>query len=178
MASIQLEHVGVHFMLPRRKALGLLGSVKSIATGGVMREEHGRLGVAALSDVSLDLRDGDRVGLIGHNGAGKTTLLRVLSGILPPTSGRTRIEGRVSALLSIQLGLNNQASGYENIRIRARYMGCSEEEIEANFEDIARFSELGEYLDLPLKTYSSGMRLRLAFAIATAFRPDILILDE
>ncbi|MAH93172.1 MAG: sugar ABC transporter ATP-binding protein, partial [Hyphomonas sp.] len=134
--------------------------------------------INALKDINLDFRDGDRIGLIGHNGAGKTTLLKVLSGILPPTAGRIRIQGRTAGLLSIQLGLDTRASGYENIIIRARYMGVTEEEIQERFDDICEFSELGEYLHLPLKAYSSGMRVRLAFAIATAFDPDILILDE
>ena len=117
-------------------------------------------------------------GVVGPVGAGKTTLLKVLSGILPPTAGRIRIQGRTAGLLSIQLGLDTRASGYENIIIRARYMGVTEEEIQERFDDICEFSELGEYLHLPLKAYSSGMRVRLAFAIATAFDPDILILDE
>ena len=177
-SSIDLVDVGVHFLLPHAKAVGILSSVKAMALGGAIRREHGRMGITALQNIDLHLQDGDRLGIIGHNGAGKTTLLRVISGILPPTSGRMRIVGRVSALLSIHLGMDNYATGFENIKFRARYMGCAEEEILAQFDDIAEFSELGDYLNLPLKTYSSGMRLRLAFAIATAFQPDILVLDE
>lgn len=178
MTSIVLENVGVHYLLPQARSSGLLNSVRSLAMGGVIRKNHGRIGVTAIDGVTFSLKDGDRLGLIGHNGAGKTTLLRVLAGILPPTTGRLTITGRVSALMSIHLGLDSYASGYDNIRIRARYMGCTEDEIDAGFDDIVRFSELGDYLSLPIKTYSAGMRLRLAFSVATAFRPDILILDE
>ncbi len=178
MTSIVLENVGVHYLLPQARSSGLLNSVRSLAMGGVIKKDHGRIGVTAIDGVTFSLKDGDRLGLIGHNGAGKTTLLRVLAGILPPTSGRLTITGRVSALMSIHLGLDSYASGYDNIRIRARYMGCTEDEIDAGFDDIVRFSELGDYLSLPIKTYSAGMRLRLAFSVATAFRPDILILDE
>lgn len=179
MARIDLTHVGVEFLVRNVRPRTLVASATSFATGGkIDMTDAKKISVRALRDINLCFEDGDRVGLIGHNGAGKTTLLQVLSGILPPTEGAVRIEGRLSALLSIQLGLDNQASGYENIAIRARYMGCSEEEIESRFDEICAFSELGDYLNLPLKSYSSGMRVRLAFSIATAFSPDILILDE
>lgn len=178
MASIELNNVGVHYLIPQAKSAGLVGAMRSLAMGGVIGKRHGRIGVTALDDISLTLVNGDRLGLIGHNGAGKSTLLRVLAGILPPTSGRIRVEGRVSALMSIQLGLDSYSTGYENIRSRARFMGLTEEEIDARFDDIAAFSELGDYLDLPIRSYSAGMRLRLAFSIATAFSPEILILDE
>ncbi len=178
MASIVAEHIGVHYLIPQAKSVSLLGSVKSLTMGGVIKRNHGRLGITALDNISLSLQDGDRLGLIGHNGAGKSTLLRVLAGILPPTSGRIRVEGRVSALMSIHLGLETFSTGRENIRGRARFMGLTEEEIDEKFDDIATFCELGNYLDLPIRAYSAGMRLRLAFSIATAFSPEILILDE
>jgi ABC-type polysaccharide/polyol phosphate transport system ATPase subunit len=179
MARLHLEHVGVDFLVRDVHHGTLVSSARSFATGGLIdMTNRSKVCINALRDINLDLRDGDRVGLIGHNGAGKTTLLKVLSGILPPTAGRLYIEGRTAGLLSIQLGLDTRASGYENIIIRARYMGVAEEDIKTRFDDICAFSELGEYLHLPLKSYSSGMRVRLAFAIATAFDPDILILDE
>ena len=179
MAYVSLEHVGVEFLVREMQTSSLISTAKSFATGGdIDMTNRRKVTISALKDVCLTFKDGDRVGLIGHNGAGKTTLLRVLSGILPPMEGRLRIEGRLAGLLSIQMGLDQNASGYENIIIRARYMGCSEEEIAERFDDICSFSELGDYLHLPLKTYSSGMRVRLAFSIATAFDPDILILDE
>ena len=178
MTSIELKQVSVHYLVPQAKSVGLLSSVKALTMGGVIRRNHGRVGITALDNVSLKLKAGDRLGLIGHNGAGKSTLLRVLSGILPPTSGRVRIEGRMSALMSIHLGLDKHSTGYENIRGRARFMGLAEEEIDKQYQEIAEFSELGDYLNLPILTYSAGMRLRLAFSIATAFSPEILILDE
>ena len=178
MASLILENVSVSFRLRDRSKAALPGLVKKHVTGGILHASQKYVDVLALNDISIKLKDGDRLGLLGHNGAGKTTLLRVMSGILPPTAGRVRIEGNLSPLLSIQLGLNNQATGFENIFIRARYMGVPEREIRAQAEEIAAFSELGDYIHLPLDSYSSGMRLRLAFAIATAFSPDILVLDE
>lgn len=179
MAKLELQQVGVDFLVRDVQKSSIVSAVRSFATGGdIDMSNRRKVCINALKDANLSFHDGDRVGLIGHNGAGKTTLLRVLSGILPPTSGRLKIHGRLAALLSIQLGLDQRASGYENIIIRARYMGCSEEEIRDRFDDICAFSELGEYLHLPLKTYSAGMRVRLAFSIATAFDPDILILDE
>ncbi|WOI53619.1 ABC transporter ATP-binding protein [Parvularcula sp. LCG005] len=178
MALIHMENVGVHFLVPQLKSTGLLGALKSTSLGGRLEKRHGRAGVSALEDINLTLKDGDRLGLMGHNGAGKTTLLRVLATILPPSEGRIRVEGRVSALMSIRLGMDGYATGYDNIRGRARYMGCTEAEIDAKFDEIAEFTQLQDYLALPMTTYSSGMRVRLAFAIATAFHPDILVLDE
>jgi len=178
MALIRLEHVVVDFMLRKTGRKSLVESVHSLTIGGAFRKAHGHMGVAALRDISIELRNGDRIGLIGPNGAGKTTLLRVMAGILPPTEGKVRVEGRVSSLLSIRLGVNGELTGYENIYARARVMGHTESEIAAHLEEIIEFSELGEFLQLPVKIYSAGMALRLMFAIATAFEPDILILDE
>jgi lipopolysaccharide transport system ATP-binding protein len=178
MASVDLQDVGVHFLMPQAKSKSLISSLKSLDLGGAFTQAHGKTGVTALEHVTLSLRDGDKLAVIGHNGAGKTTLLRVLATILPPTSGRVRIVGTVSPLMSIHLGLDPLATGHENIKYRARYMGRHEDEIEVQFREIAEFTELGDYLNLPLKSYSSGMKLRLAFAIATAFQPDILVLDE
>ena len=178
MASLVLQNVSVSYRVRDRSKSASLGLVKQHVTGGILQASQKYVDVLALHDVSVKLQDGDRLGLLGHNGAGKSTLLRVMSGILPPTAGRVRIEGNLSPLLSIQLGLNNQATGFENIFIRARYMGVPEREIRAQAEEICAFSELGDYIHLPLDSYSSGMRLRLAFAIATAFSPDILVLDE
>lgn len=178
MASIALEDVGVHFLMAQAKSQQLVASLKALDLGGVFKQAHGKTGVTALENITLSLKDGDKLAVIGHNGAGKTTLLRVLSTILPPTSGRVRIVGSISALMSIHLGLDPLATGNENIKYRSRFMGHGEQEIEARFQEIADFTELGDYLNLPLKTYSSGMKLRLAFAIATAFQPEVLILDE
>ena len=178
MARIVLDKVSVHYPLAEIRRLGLKDTVTELAMGGRIGGGLGGLGVGALSNVSFELNDGDRIGLIGSNGAGKTTLLKVLGTILPPSKGRIEVQGRVSALLSIHLGMDADATGNENILYRARHMGLSEREIAARFDEIADFSELGEYLAMPMRTYSSGMKLRLAFAIATAFAPDVLVLDE
>jgi lipopolysaccharide transport system ATP-binding protein len=128
--------------------------------------------------VSFDVHDGERIGIIGHNGAGKTTLLRVLSGIFRPTGGTAIVEGKCVSLISISVGIDPEATGRQNIRLRGVMMGMSAREIAARADDIAEFSGLGEFLDMPLRTYSTGMQLRLAFAVSTAVAPDILIMDE
>lgn len=178
MASVILNDVSVHYPMAQAQRLGLRATVKQLSLGGLIGKGVGGMGVTALDGVNLTLKDGDRLGIIGSNGAGKSTLLKVIGAILPPSGGKVSVCGRISALLSIHLGLDAEATGYDNIRYRARHMGQSEAAIDGCFDDIVAFSELGDYLAVPMKTYSSGMRLRLAFAIATAFRPDVLVLDE
>jgi len=134
--------------------------------------------VRALNHLSMTIRDGDRLGLIGANGAGKTTLLRVLAGIYAPTLGRVHINGRVSTLFITSPGLDTEDTGYENIYTCGRFLGMSKAEIARKLPDIEEFSELGDYLALPVRTYSAGMLTRLGFAVATAIDPDILVLDE
>ncbi len=121
---------------------------------------------------------GDRIGLIGHNGAGKSTLLRVMAGIYSPTVGNVSCDGKIVPLLDISLGMDDNSTGRQNIRLRGLLLGMNDSEIQAKQEEIAEFCELGDYLDLPLRTYSSGMRVRLAFAVSTAVDADILLLDE
>lgn len=134
--------------------------------------------IEALRNVSLTIAAGERVGVIGANGAGKSTLLRVLARIYWPAHGDVRIEGRVAPLFEYATGFEMDATGWENIRTRALLLGLSPREIEARIDDIARFTELGDFLDVPVRSYSSGMLLRLAFATSTAVEPDILLLDE
>jgi ABC-type polysaccharide/polyol phosphate transport system ATPase subunit len=134
--------------------------------------------VRALESVSLKLGHGDRLGILGHNGAGKSTLLRVLAGVYAPTSGRASIEGRISALFNTSPGLDADDTGYENIFTCGLFLGMSREEITSKAPEIAEFTELGDYLNLPVRTYSTGMLTRLGFAIATAIQPEILLLDE
>jgi ABC-type polysaccharide/polyol phosphate transport system ATPase subunit len=181
MASIQLDGISVEFRLydpamrsVRRQVL------EGLSIGGIFSsgERQKKPSVIALSNVSLDLEAGDRVALIGHNGAGKTTLLRVMAGIFEPTRGRAKIDGRVSPIFDVQLGMDKEATGYENIGLRGLLLGMTRSEIEAHMDDIAGFSELGPFLDMPLHTYSTGMALRLAFAISTSIEPEILLLDE
>ncbi len=153
--------------------------VLSMATGGKIERRSDRLVIVrGLEQVNLVFKEGDRVGLIGHNGSGKTTLLRVLSGIYTPTHGSAVIDGHCVSLININLGIDPDATGRENIRLRSAMMGMHPEEIAEKFDQIAEFSGLGEFLDVPFRTYSSGMQLRLAFATSTAVRPEILIMDE
>jgi lipopolysaccharide transport system ATP-binding protein len=134
--------------------------------------------VHALRDISLELREGDRLGITGHNGSGKSTLLRVIAGVYPPTRGRIERSGSVSSLIDPMLGIEMDATGYENIRLRGLIAGMRLAAIAAITPQIAEFSGLGDYLSIPVRTYSTGMLMRLAFSIATAVHTDILIMDE
>ncbi|HEY8277826.1 MAG TPA: ATP-binding cassette domain-containing protein [Methyloceanibacter sp.] len=179
MARIELKDVHVDFPLLRsehRSFKRLLSSpLRSSRFGSDSRQ---RPVLHALRRINLTLEHGARVVVIGANGAGKSTLLRVLAGIFPPVSGTATIEGRVGALLTTGLGMRDDVSGYENIEFCLLLQGISAEEIPERREEIAAFTELGEYLDLHVGAYSSGMRVRLAFAISTALDPEILIIDE
>lgn len=139
---------------------------------------NGRTTVMALNEINLDIYPGERVGLIGPNGAGKSTLLQVIAGGYFPSSGVVEINGRTSSLLTLGVGVDHEETGYENIFAGCLYMGLSHREIRAVIPDIAEFCELGQYLYMPVRTYSSGMLVRLSFAIATAGRADILVIDE
>jgi len=134
--------------------------------------------IAALQEISLVVGEGQRLGVIGHNGAGKSTLLRMLSGVYPPTSGRRLVEGPISSLFDVALGFELNATGYENILFRGYQQGETPRSIRAKVPEIATFSELGDFLNLPLRCYSAGMLVRLGFAIATAIEPEVLLVDE
>jgi ABC-2 type transport system ATP-binding protein/lipopolysaccharide transport system ATP-binding protein len=170
--SLDLPVYGVQGRSLKRQVmrLGRRNTIES-DTGGVVV-------VRALTDLTLRLASGDRIGLIGHNGAGKSTLLRLMSGIYAPTRGSITREGKVVPLLDISMGMDDNSTGYQNIRLRGLLLGMTDGEIKAKQQQIADFCELGEYLDLPIRTYSSGMRVRLAFAISTAVDAEILLLDE
>lgn len=146
--------------------------------GRVIVDGRGGSRIVALNEVTLSLCSGDRLGILGHNGAGKSTLLRAIMGVYPPFSGSIRVRGRIASMLDIHTGFDTKSSGLDNIRLRALFMGVSRTLLEARLGDVAAFTELGEYLELPLATYSSGMRARLAFAIATGFDPEIVVMDE
>jgi len=181
MAYLRLEGVRVDFPLYELTGRSLKQRLMASGTGGRIGAEptHGRSTVVrALTDVTLDLAHGDRVALVGHNGAGKTTLLRVLAGIYEPCAGRIEIDGQVAPLFDINLGMELEATGYDNILLRGLFLGLSKREIRRRAPEIAAFTELGEFLRLPLRMYSLGMRMRLGFAVSTAIDPDILLLDE
>jgi len=177
MASITLENVTTDFPI-----YGMHRTLRKEMFARLMRgDQRGsskRVVVRALNGINLNLRNGDRLGLIGHNGAGKTTMLRVLAGIYSPSYGRIHIEGRVSTLFITSPGLDMEDTGYENIQTCGRFLGMSKKEIMAKLPEIEEFSELGDHLALPVRTYSTGMLTRLGFAVATAIDPDILLLDE
>jgi lipopolysaccharide transport system ATP-binding protein len=179
VASIQLENVSIDIPVYNANARSLKKRLIKVATGGELgSDSSGRVVVRALEGLNLSLKDGDRVGLIGHNGAGKSTMLRLLSGVYEPSSGSARIQGEVGSLIDISLGIDHEATGRENIYIRGGILGLSKSEITRRLDEIVEFSELGGFIDMPLRTYSSGMHLRLAFAVSTIVRPEILLMDE
>ena len=150
----------------------------SSTRGNLGQDARARINVRALDEVSFEIASGERLALIGPNGAGKTTLLKVLAGVYEPTRGRVFSSGRVSSLLDMNVGLNADATGHENIILRGMYMGIHPRDMRARAAAIAEFTELGDYLDMPVRTYSAGMMIRLAFSISTCIPPDILIMDE
>ena len=148
-------------------------------TGGkIGRNISNQVAVTALHNLSLKLEPGDRLGVMGPNGAGKSTLLRVIAGIYEPTQGSVEVRGRIASLINISLGMELEASGYENIRMRGVMMGLSLKQIKSLEEEIADFTELGPYLNMPIRSYSTGMHMRLGFAVSTAVPADILLMDE
>ena len=179
MSFLRLRDVSVEFPIYQGSSRSLKKVLLASSTrGNLGRDAADRINVRALSGVSLEITDGDRFALLGLNGAGKTTLLKVLAGVYEPTRGKFVASGRVSSLLDIQVGLNGDATGHENIILRGMYMGIHPREMRARAAAVAEFTELGDYLGMPVRTYSAGMMIRLAFAISTCIAPDILIMDE
>lgn len=181
MSSINLRGVCVSFPIYSASNRSLKNRLLSTRTGGAIRtaaSSHKVTLVEALKDIDLHIEQGDRLGLVGHNGAGKTTLLRVLAGIYEPNCGTVEINGRAVPLFDISLGMDPESTGYENIVLRGLFLGLSRREIRSRIDEIAEFTELGEFLDLPIRTYSAGMKMRLAFAVSTSVAPEILLLDE
>lgn len=178
MASINFEHVYVDFPIYSAKSRSLKNRVMQAATGGTVNFGADGAVIRSLEDVSFKISDGERVGLIGHNGAGKSTLLRTLGKVYEPTYGYARVDGEIGSLVDISLGIDHEATGKENIYIRGALLGLKKSEIEEKFDEIVTFSELGEFINMPVRTYSSGMHLRLAFSVATIIHPEILLMDE
>lgn len=175
MASIDLNRVSLTFRIRQQYQITL----KEYLLKGMFRQRTNPLHqVHALNDVNLRVGDGERIGIIGANGSGKSTLLRLLAGIYHPTSGRRRVRGRISSLFELALGFEMEANGWKNILYRGYLQGESRRGIRAKAQQIADFSELGEFLDIPVRYYSAGMLVRLAFSIATAIEPEILLIDE
>jgi ABC-type polysaccharide/polyol phosphate transport system ATPase subunit len=175
MARIDLDKVSLTFKVRQHGRITL----KEFVVRHMFRKPFNPfMEVHALKEVSLQLRPGDRLGIVGHNGAGKSTLMRVLAGIYPPTSGSQVVEGNISSLFDISVGFEMDASGWENIEYRGFLQGETPQTIRAKVQPIADFSELGQFLNMPVRYYSAGMLVRLAFSIATAIEPEILLVDE
>jgi ABC-type polysaccharide/polyol phosphate transport system ATPase subunit len=177
MASITLSDVTIDFPVHNASSRSLQLHVFG-ALGGKLAEHKKAVVVRALKRVNLNVRDGDRVGIVGHNGAGKTTLLRVLAGVYDPSDGAIKVDGRLTSFADLTLGMDPEATGLQNIIFRCIFMGLTFAEAHRLSPAIQEFSELGEFLQLPARTYSSGMFLRLAFAISTSIEPDIIVMDE
>lgn len=175
MAKIALDDVSLTFDVRQNSKITLKEFVVQRMFRRVGRE---RMQVRALQNVSFMIDEGQRVGIIGHNGAGKSTLLRLLAGIYPPSSGGRLVEGHISSLFDIALGFEGEASGWENIGFRSYLQGETPKTIKDKIQPIAEFSELGDFLKMPVRYYSAGMAVRLAFSIATAIEPEILLVDE
>lgn len=178
MAKIEFDNVTLRYPIYGSHGMSLRSHLMRVATGGNIEKGSRTTVITALKDVSFTLNDGDAVGLIGHNGAGKSTLLRTMAGIYPPSSGKVLRQGKTSTVFEIGAGLDPELSGYDNIIHLGMMMGLSYSEAKALTPDIEEFTELGDFLQLPIRTYSSGMTMRLMFAVATAVTPEILLLDE
>ncbi|MBE7202934.1 MAG: ABC transporter ATP-binding protein [Parafilimonas terrae] len=178
MSRIELVDVGIDYPIYGETGRSFKLDLLRRVGGRLAREDGGRVSVQALRNFNVCLKAGDRVGLIGPNGAGKSTLLKVLAGIYEPSHGTARISGRVSSLLDMSMGMDPDASGAQNTIMRAVFLGLSYREARNLVPVVEQFSELGGYFHLPMRTYSSGMSLRVAFAVTTAIDPEILIMDE
>ena len=179
MASIEFNNVSVDFPIYNASGRSLKTSLLQAATGGrINTDKQGLVIVKALEGLTFKFVDGDHVGILGHNGAGKSTLLRLLSSVYFPSVGSVNIVGEVGSLIDISLGIDHEATGRENIYVRACLLGLSKAEINKHIDAIIDFSELGDFIDMPVRTYSSGMHLRLAFSVSTVIHPEILLMDE
>ncbi len=177
-ARVEMQNVSVDFPIYHANARSLKRMLFNAASGRIAENQRHHVVVLALREVSFTLRPGDRLGLVGGNGAGKTTLLRTLAGIYEPVAGKSYVQGSIAALLDPNLGMNPELTGRENIMLRGLYAGLSKAAIAVLEEDVAAFSELGEFMDLPVRFYSSGMVVRLGFALSTAVHPQVLLMDE
>jgi ABC-2 type transport system ATP-binding protein len=177
MVSIDIKHAFVDFPIFDAKSRSLKKAVLGKAGGHIGTESKVPI-IEALRDITLNLRQGSRIGLVGHNGAGKSTLLRLMSGIYEPTRGQAIIRGKVAPVFDLGVGMDPEISGFENIMVRGLFLGMTRKQMQDRVDDIAEFSELGDYLSMPLRTYSTGMRVRLALGVVTSINPEILLLDE
>lgn len=178
-ASVTFEGVDIDFPIYSAHGRSLKRTVLRISTGGrIGVSSNDRVVVSALRGVTFSAAHGERIGLIGHNGAGKSTLLRTAAGVYEPVRGALVVNGRVASLIDQTLGMDMEATGYENVQLRGLLLGLPSSDLAAQIEEVAEVTELGDFLSMPVRTYSTGMLLRLAFAISTSVVPDILLMDE
>ena len=178
MVAISLVNVGVDIPIFDVRTASVRKALIGRTIGGRFGQTGSHVIVNALKNINFEAHDGDRIAMVGNNGSGKSTLLRVLSQVYPPTSGTISVVGKVSPMFDATLGMSLDATGLENIRIAGTIWGMTRSQIKDSVGDIADFTELGDYLNMPVRTYSNGMMLRLAFAIATVREPEILLIDE
>lgn len=178
MPHIVADALTIEFPLYHLGARSLKKRILARSPLRLRQDEANRVVVSALRDLTFRIGRGERVALIGHNGAGKTTLLRTLAGVYQPVGGRLEVAGQIGSLIDPSAGMDMESTGRENIVLRGLYRGLSEAESEAMAEDVGAFSGLGEFLDVPVRTYSAGMQVRLSFAMATMMEPEILLMDE
>ena len=171
--AVKVEHLDVTYRTAYEKVPTFKSALRRMGKGERVVKE-----VEALQDVSFEITHGTVLGIVGHNGAGKSTLMRAISGILPPSAGRIEVHGRISTLLALGVGFNPQLSGKENVMLGGLAAGLTRDEVNERYETIADFAELGEFIEMPMRTYSSGMFSRLAFSVAVHMEPDVLIIDE
>lgn len=179
MGYIKLQNVSVDIPIFNSQTRSLKKAILGVATGGKIGTSlNGRTVVRSLDNINLEINSRERVGIIGHNGAGKSTLLRVLGKVYSPSEGRATVTGKIGSLIDISLGIDGEATGIENIYLRAALLGIPKKEVDVNLDDLIEFTELGDFIGMPVRTYSTGMHLRLAFAVSTMISPDILLMDE
>jgi lipopolysaccharide transport system ATP-binding protein len=178
MTSIKAENLTIHYPIFGSSSRSFKKTLIRAATGGKIASDAHGINICAIDNISFSFHEGERIGLVGHNGAGKSTLLRALAGVYAPSSGSLVVRGTVVSLLDISLGMDEEFTGYENIFMRCILMGIGRSEVNKHIDDIIEFSELGEYIKMPMRTYSTGMSLRLAFSICTKFPADIILMDE
>lgn len=179
MSKIELEQISVDIPIFNSHGRSLKKKVMGIATGGhIGSTDSGMTIVRCIDNLSVSIHEKERVGLVGHNGAGKSSLLRVLGRVYTPTSGKAVIKGQIGSLIDISLGIDSEATGLENIYLRAALLGIPKKLVEKELDNLIEFSELGDFIHLPVRTFSTGMHMRLAFAVSTMIQPDILLMDE
>ena len=180
MVHLILKDAGLDYPMYGPASLSLRAQILRPAIIGakINANEHSIVTTCALESVNLELKEGDRLGLVGSNGSGKSTLLKLMAGVYSPTRGTVLSEGEIRTLFNIGLGMDDEATGFENVVLMGLAHGASRKEIDQKIDEIVEFSELGQYMSFPMRTYSDGMRLRLSFAVATAFGADIVLIDE